>query len=123
MSVQLAHNAKIRIIPHQKSEVRWINWIDRELAIRFVEEGAAVIKNPRTIVKLHTRGELKRLVLERDRYTCRYCGRFGNTIDHVVPRSKGGRSTPGNLVCACRKCNEAKADMDLTEFLARRAAQ
>ena len=56
----------------------------------------------------------KRSVLERDRFTCQYCGRklsFGDaTIDHVIPRCKGGRSTFDNTVTACGNCNRKKAD-------------
>jgi 5-methylcytosine-specific restriction endonuclease McrA len=44
--------------------------------------------------------------------TCHYCGRrvgFKNlTMDHVIPLSRGGRSTKGNLVPCCKKCNTAK---------------
>ena len=39
-------------------------------------------------------------------------------IDHVVPHSKGGPTNVGNLVWACRPCNQAKADKDLDAFLA-----
>lgn len=48
-------------------------------------------------------------VLERDNYTCRYCGSKTNlTLDHVYPESKGGEATPENLVVACRSCNSKK---------------
>lgn len=40
------------------------------------------------------------------------------TVDHVVPRSKGGTDARGNLALACRKCNKAKEDRDLADFLA-----
>ena len=46
----------------------------------------------------------------RDRRTCAYCGRHGDTIDHIVPQSRGGLDTWDNLVCACRSCNNRKAD-------------
>lgn len=49
-------------------------------------------------------------VLTRDNYTCAYCGEHGNTVDHVHPRSKGGRSSWMNLVAACRTCNNRKRD-------------
>ncbi|MGC3955484.1 MAG: HNH endonuclease [Propionicimonas sp.] len=49
-------------------------------------------------------------VLRRDRWTCAYCGRTGNTWDHIVPRSRGGRSTWTNTVAACLACNGLKAD-------------
>lgn len=46
----------------------------------------------------------------RDGKRCAYCGGHGDTIDHVVPRSRGGTDTWDNLVCACRSCNNRKAD-------------
>ena len=46
----------------------------------------------------------------RDARTCAYCGRHGDTVDHVVPRSRGGSNAWDNLVCACRPCNNRKAD-------------
>ncbi|WP_287930571.1 HNH endonuclease [Thermus sp.] len=54
----------------------------------------------------------RRNILRRDRYTCQYCGRRGGelTVDHVLPRSRGGRSTWENLVAACRSCNLKKGD-------------
>ncbi|MBV8424829.1 MAG: HNH endonuclease [Candidatus Eremiobacteraeota bacterium] len=53
----------------------------------------------------------KKNVLLRDDYTCQYCGVRGErmmTVDHVVPRSRGGPSTWENLVCACMRCNNRK---------------
>jgi 5-methylcytosine-specific restriction endonuclease McrA len=53
----------------------------------------------------------KKNVLLRDDYTCQYCGIKGDrlmTVDHIVPRSKGGPSTWENLVCACMRCNNRK---------------
>ena len=41
---------------------------------------------------------------------CAYCGGRAETVDHVQPRSRGGRSTWLNLVAACRTCNQRKAD-------------
>jgi 5-methylcytosine-specific restriction endonuclease McrA len=50
-------------------------------------------------------------VLKRDRNTCQYCGSSDNlTIDHVVPKSRGGRDTWENLVAACVTCNNRKGD-------------
>ncbi len=48
-------------------------------------------------------------VLRRDRFRCQYCGsRDRLTIDHVMPKSRGGRDTWENLVAACTPCNNRK---------------
>jgi 5-methylcytosine-specific restriction endonuclease McrA len=56
----------------------------------------------------------RRNIYQRDRYTCQYCGvQPGSeelTIDHVLPRSRGGTSTWENCVLACMECNKRKAD-------------
>ena len=76
---------------------------------------------PAVIVCTEYNGQLKkipiyskRLVCQRDEWTCAYCGDIVSSetcsIDHVLPRSKGGRSTYENTVCACKPCNYKKAD-------------
>lgn len=56
----------------------------------------------------------RRNIYARDENTCQYCGKKKKThelnIDHVIPRSKGGRNTWKNLVCSCIKCNQRKAN-------------
>jgi len=52
----------------------------------------------------------KTFIRQRDGYTCVYCGEFGNTVDHIHPKSRGGQNTWGNLATACTKCNGLKAD-------------
>lgn len=47
-------------------------------------------------------------VLARDRHTCAYCGKHGDTVDHVLPRCQGGETTWLNLVTACTRCNGRK---------------
>lgn len=51
-------------------------------------------------------------VLHRDNYTCQYCGvaRQNLTIDHIIPKSKGGTDDWTNIVTACNKCNTKKGD-------------
>jgi 5-methylcytosine-specific restriction endonuclease McrA len=55
-------------------------------------------------------------VLARDSHRCQYCGSTAETLDHVVPRSRGGRHVWENLVAACRRCNHTKADRTLEEL-------
>ncbi|UCR88799.1 HNH endonuclease [Mycetocola spongiae] len=52
----------------------------------------------------------RRGVLRRDAFTCAYCGLPANTIDHVLPRSRGGAGSWENLVACCTRCNNQKAD-------------
>lgn len=58
-------------------------------------------------------------ILWRDYYTCQYCGNIFDdkelTLDHVVPKSKGGRNTWTNIVAACKQCNQKKGDKTPTE--------
>ena len=58
----------------------------------------------------------RRGVLRRDGHSCAYCSRPANTIDHVQPRSKGGRDTWENLVACCFACNNRKGDKTLAEI-------
>jgi 5-methylcytosine-specific restriction endonuclease McrA len=65
-----------------------------------------MIKRPRPQMRLS-----RREVFSRDRYTCQYCGRRTRdlTLDHVIPRHKGGRHVWENVVSACKVCNHRKA--------------
>ena len=51
-------------------------------------------------------------ILKRDDFTCQYCSKRSNlmTIDHIVPKNKGGIDRWDNLVAACSKCNTKKGD-------------
>lgn len=65
----------------------------------------------------------RRGVFLRDEGRCQYCGRRAESIDHVVPRSRGGEHVWENVVAACRRCNAHKRDRlldDTTMHLRRR---
>jgi 5-methylcytosine-specific restriction endonuclease McrA len=51
-------------------------------------------------------------ILRRDSYKCAYCGRsdIPLTIDHIIPKAKGGTDSWENLICACTICNNKKGD-------------
>ncbi|MFD4292546.1 HNH endonuclease [Rhodococcus sp. NPDC058505] len=55
-------------------------------------------------------------LMHRDRFRCAYCGDKAETIDHVVPRSRGGEHTWENCVACCAPCNHRKADKLLSEL-------
>ena len=60
----------------------------------------------------HRRKITRRAVLARDSWTCQYCGstKSGLTVDHVIPRSRGGKSVWENIVAACATCNRRKGN-------------
>ncbi len=78
----------------------------RPLVIRLVY----YVRIPRQVTMAPTR----RSVLMRDNHTCQYCGTSGAqaslTLDHLLPRSRGGQTTWENVVIACRTCNMRKGD-------------
>jgi 5-methylcytosine-specific restriction endonuclease McrA len=55
-------------------------------------------------------------LMRRDDYRCAYCGHRAETIDHVIPRSRGGLHTWENCVASCMVCNHRKADRLLDEI-------
>lgn len=72
----------------------------------------------RTVVRNERCRELRisrRGVFARDGHSCQYCGERAETLDHVVPRSRGGAHSWDNVVAACRHCNLHKADRLLPE--------
>lgn len=58
----------------------------------------------------------RRAVLARDAHRCVYCAVRADTIDHVVPRSRGGHNEWTNVVAACARCNHRKGDRLLSEI-------
>jgi 5-methylcytosine-specific restriction endonuclease McrA len=71
-----------------------------------------MVKRPRPRVRL-----TKREIFRRDGFTCQYCGARAHrlTIDHVVPRHRGGDHSWSNLVTACAGCNLRKGGRTLPE--------
>ena len=57
----------------------------------------------------------RRAVFARDGQRCQYCGGVAESIDHVQPRSRGGRHVWENVVAACRPCNARKSDRTVAE--------
>ena len=62
---------------------------------------------------------VRQLVLERDYFTCHYCGQEANTVDHLIPISKGGTDEATNMVAACNPCNSGKRDRMTPTFFER----
>lgn len=88
----------------------------------YVDEWAINESLQRKVEKVKSlRGEdggsrIKRKILDRDKHTCAYCGNYGDTIDHIVPQSRGGTWAWDNVITACSTCNGLKSDKSLTEL-------
>jgi len=89
-------------------------------AISLVKEGRVHVYKPDMIYRNDIDSKdswiVKYLVFERDLNLCHYCGKKGDTVDHIIPVCKGGKFTEENLVCCCSKCNSDKSDMDYEEY-------
>ena len=102
-AVKLLFSGKAEMIHNRDRVLYSPSW---EIRMPSIIRMLYYIKRPMQKVAL-----TKKNVLLRDDYTCQYCNVRGErmmTVDHVVPRSKGGPSTWENLVCACMRCNNRK---------------
>jgi len=98
--------SKAEVLEHGKGRLRSERLeFERPVVIRLV----TYVKVPRDV---HRRKITRKAVLARDSWTCQYCGanRPGLTVDHVIPRSRGGESVWENIVAACASCNRRKGN-------------
>jgi 5-methylcytosine-specific restriction endonuclease McrA len=90
--------------PHEHD---WIRTVRFELAVPRIIRLLLYDRLPRQEVKLNRRN-----IYARDTMRCQYCGKkypsSELSIDHVIPRSRGGKTTWENVVCACVRCNVRK---------------
>ncbi len=98
---------KAEVIEAAEARIRSENLdVDMPLVIRLVY----YVRVPHRLLLPLTR----RTILARDQYSCQYCGaqppKGQLTLDHVVPRSRGGKHTWENVVAACIPCNQRKRD-------------
>ncbi len=86
--------------------------VNREFSIPSIIRIEKYIRIKRNTIKLS-----KENIFSRDKFTCQYCGAINRplTIDHIIPRVKGGSDSWTNLVTACQICNNNKGHRDLKE--------
>ena len=106
-----------RLVFRDKAEVIEFNHHDIVTARQIFRAPSVIrlqyhVKRPRPRVRLS-----RREIFARDKYTCQYCGRQTHdlTLDHVVPRHRGGGHTWDNLVAACKPCNHRKGGKSVDE--------
>src|SRR5579871_6043524 len=104
-AVVLLLKEKAEVLEHADWELHSASsTLPRPVVIRLV----SYVRVPRDT---HRRKITRRAVFARDDWTCQYCGARSNlTVDHVVPRSKGGSSNWENIVASCAPCNRRKGD-------------
>ena len=104
-AVVLLLKDKAEVIEHSERQLHSATQtMARPVVIRLV----SYVRIPRDT---HRRKITRRAVFARDGWACQYCGSRSNlTVDHVVPRSKGGVSTWDNIVASCAPCNRRKGD-------------
>jgi 5-methylcytosine-specific restriction endonuclease McrA len=102
-AVVLLLKEKAEVLEHGDWELRSASRaVTRPVVIRLV----SYVRVPRDT---HRRKITRRAVFARDDWTCQYCGARSNlTVDHVIPRSKGGASSWDNIVASCAPCNLRK---------------
>lgn len=105
-AVRLMAKGKVEVVKHSNTVL-----YNMERTVKFVLPAILrLIKFIRSIFKNKVPFN-KRNVLLRDNFTCAYCGKRSLTkmsLDHIVPRSKGGKSTFENTVTCCVPCNHKK---------------
>jgi len=93
----------------EKAEV--VSARDREVrSASFVLDAPSVIRLVRYVnVPRFRKAYLsRRTILQRDNHECCYCGKRATTMDHIMPRSRGGQHSWTNVVACCFDCNQAK---------------
>ena len=97
--------AKAEVVEIGQHDLRWARGsMHKPVVIRLV----TYVRIPRDS---HKRKITRRAVFARDDWQCQYCGaRTSLTVDHVIPRSKGGGSDWENIVASCAPCNRRKGD-------------
>lgn len=121
-AITLLYKGKVEVV---KNTDRVIRNFENTVRI-FVPKIVRLLKYVRTIFKKAVYFS-KRNIHCRDNWTCQYCDSKTNIgIDHIIPLSKGGKSTWENCVSCCKKCNKQKGYKSIREakmFLKRQPFQ
>lgn len=99
----------------EADEADWVATSSRRILVPRIVRLTAYDRLPQRVVSFSRKN-----VLARDGYRCQYCGKAPIvrelTLDHVVPRSRGGRHCWTNVVACCRRCNDTKGHRELHEL-------
>ncbi len=94
MRVVVAHPSLVIVSPHKTHPVpEVVMW-----------------NEPVRFIMYRSQGPTRYNIFLRDEHTCGYCGGYGDTRDHILPKSRGGLRSWENIITACRWCNQRKGD-------------
>jgi 5-methylcytosine-specific restriction endonuclease McrA len=97
------------------SDQKFVNSSKQRIAVPRIVRCLTYDKIPKTTLRL-----TRKAIYERDNYTCYGCGEVFSvtnlTLDHIIPKSRGGDNSWLNLVTCCKKCNDKKEDKLLQEL-------
>lgn len=89
-----------------KSEAEWLRTVSAAYSMPTIIRLNSYVKIPYKQVVLNRQN-----IFKRDHQKCQYCGTSNKlTLDHVLPKSRGGKSSWDNLVTACQSCNSQKGN-------------
>jgi 5-methylcytosine-specific restriction endonuclease McrA len=74
------------------------------------------INDTELVPKKASKNRFRKQIFEEWNHCCAYCGEPADTLDHVIPKSKGGMTVKSNLIAACRICNGSKSDKPHQEW-------
>jgi 5-methylcytosine-specific restriction endonuclease McrA len=111
-------NAQVLVLNASYEPIHITSW--KRAIVLLLKEKAAIISEKvirlvefvrLPLSKMHITRPSRAMIYARDQSKCQYCGSTRKlTIDHVIPRSRGGGDTWDNMVIACSKCNTFKGD-------------
>jgi 5-methylcytosine-specific restriction endonuclease McrA len=103
-AVVLLYMDKAEMVERNHELVRSIS---RTIPLPSIVRLSRMVHVPRKRILLNRKN-----IIKRDNHQCQYCGSTKGpiTVDHVLPKDRGGRDTWENLVCACVKCNSKKSN-------------
>ena len=107
--------AYVETVTDQTADASWDYIIERFELLSKIDFEATLKEYHCTNQRKLMTPELRKKVMERDNYTCQFCGRYmpdGKNIhiDHIIPVSKGGKTVMSNLQVLCATCNLRKSD-------------
>ncbi|WP_170211248.1 HNH endonuclease [Robertmurraya siralis] len=121
LGIELLENSDLKLIKKINWSSSIYRYVSKRKALSLVLENKANVISKSEIYdmsKAHRRNKtIRNRFYSSSKRICHYCGEIANTVDHIIPLSKGGMDIFENMICCCDICNLAKADMSYEKFI------